>query len=116
MLEHGLSPAVLCLLSLDVEWCDFLWTDWMESTCPSNQRISKAEPQADLNSVAPGGSVQFMVPFSGTIQVVFSFGGINVLPALLVDFHSRGGLARALVSFTWRSYLFIIFFYVPWLR
>lgn len=44
--------------------------------------------------------------------VVFSFGGINVLPALLVDFHSRGVLARALVSFTWRSYLFIIFFYV----
>eukprot|EP00434_Breviolum_minutum_P008579 symbB.v1.2.007570.t1/scaffold461.1/size201717/11 len=44
--------------------------------------------------------------------VVFSFGGINVLPTLLVDFHSRGVLARALVSFTWRSYLFIIFFYV----
>lgn len=47
-------------------------------------------------------------------EVVFSFGGINVLPTLLVDFHSRGVLARALVSFTWRSYLFIIFFYVAW--
>lgn len=45
-------------------------------------------------------------------EVVFSFGGINVLPTLLVDFHLRGVLARALVSFTWRSYLFIIFFYV----
>lgn len=51
-----------------------------------------------------------------TTEVVFSFGGINVLPTLLVDFHSRGVLARALVSFTWRSYLFIIFFYVAWQR
>lgn len=66
----------------------------------------------------PSGSIQW--PFVTDLKglslcwntVVFSFGGINVLPALLVDFHSRGVLARALVSFTWRSYLFIIFFYV----
>ncbi|CAK9019928.1 unnamed protein product [Durusdinium trenchii] len=44
--------------------------------------------------------------------IVFSFGGINVLPTLLSDFRQRGVLGRALVSFTWRSYLFIIFFYV----
>ncbi|CAE7247337.1 AVT1J [Symbiodinium natans] len=44
--------------------------------------------------------------------VVFAFGGINVLPSLLVDFHIRGVLARALVSFTWRSYSFIIVVYV----
>ncbi|CAK8986036.1 unnamed protein product [Durusdinium trenchii] len=43
--------------------------------------------------------------------IVFSFGGINVLPTLLSDFRQRGVLGRALVSFTWRSYLFIIFFY-----
>ncbi|CAE7157196.1 AVT1J [Symbiodinium pilosum] len=45
-------------------------------------------------------------------SVVFAFGGINVLPSLLADFHVRGVLARALVSFTWRSYLFIILIYV----
>eukprot|EP00439_Symbiodinium_sp_Y106_P054460 s1197_g7.t1 len=44
--------------------------------------------------------------------VVFGFGGINVLPSLLSDFHLRGVLARALLSFTWRSYLFIIVIYV----
>ncbi|CAE7579386.1 AVT1A [Symbiodinium natans] len=44
--------------------------------------------------------------------VVFAFGGINVLPSLLADFHTRGVLARALVSFTWRSYFFIILVYV----
>ena len=31
-------------------------------------------------------------------QVVFSFGGINVLPALLTDFGRRGVLARALAA------------------
>jgi len=44
--------------------------------------------------------------------VVFAFGGINVLPSLLADFHTRGVLARALVSFTWRSYGLIILLYV----